>query len=90
MAKPYPYWIKILYGPLISLVVFFMDAYKSNRERVSKAISGNKIASFFQTLAIVILVLWALVFFFAGDENRDKLTQEVKQRFGELPSLNRD
>lgn len=73
-----------LYGPFFAVLDFFMRHYKSNRGRLESFISKEKVASFFQGLAVLILVTWIVVFFFAPEEKRKQLMQEMSQNFEQL------
>lgn len=77
---------QFLYGPLISVIVFFMQSYKANRERLNAWLGGKKISSFLQFAAIALLILWLLIFAFSSEESRSELTERVKQSFSELKS----
>lgn len=61
-----------------------MRHYKTNRERLDKFMGKEKVSSFFQGLAVVILVIWIITFYFAPEEKRKELTQEMKQSFEKL------
>ena len=41
--------------------------------------AGQKIASFIRAMTVLILVAWLLIFAFASDESRNRLTDEFKQ-----------
>jgi hypothetical protein len=73
-----------LYGPFFAVLDFFMRHYKSNRQRLDNFISKEKVSSFFQGLAVLILVTWIVVFFFAPEEKRKQLMQEMNQNFEQL------
>lgn len=63
-----------------------MRSYKTNRERLDKFMTREKVSSFLQGMAVVILVIWIVIFYFAPDEKRNELTQEIKQSFETLKS----
>lgn len=73
-----------LYGPFFAVLDFFMRHYKANRERLDNFMSKEKVSSFLQGLAVVILVIWIITFYFAPEEKRKELTQEMKQSFEKL------
>ena len=75
-----------LYGPFFAVLDFFMRHYKSNRERLDNFMSKEKVSSFLQGLAVLILVVWIVVFYFAPEEKRKQLTQEIQQSFEQLKS----
>jgi len=75
-----------LYGPFFAVLDFFMRHYKANRERLDKFMSQKKVSSFLQGLAVLILVVWMIVFYFAPEDKRKVLTQEIQQSFEQLKS----
>ena len=86
----YQYWLKILYGPIIHVVVFFMDTYKANRERMKKLLNHGSTTSLLQNAALIILVIWVLIFILASDQSRDRLTQEIQENMKALKYFNQD
>jgi hypothetical protein len=75
-----------LYGPFFAVLDFFMRHYKSNRERLDNFMGKKKVASFLRGLAVLILVVWIVVFYFAPEDKRQQLTQEMQQGFEHLKS----
>ena len=75
-----------LYGPFFAVLDFFMRHYKANRERLDHFISKEKVSSFLQGLAVLILVVWIVIFYFAPEDRRKQLTQEIQQSFERLKS----
>ena len=75
-----------LYGPFFAVLDFFMRHYKSNRERLNNFMSKEKVSSCLQGLAVLILVIWIIVFYFAPEDKRKQLTQEMQQSFEQLKS----
>jgi hypothetical protein len=73
-----------LYGPFFAVLDFFMRHYKSNRTRLDNFIGKEKVATFFQGLAVFILVTWLVVFTLAPEEKRKQLMQEMSQNFEQL------
>lgn len=84
MEKPLKKIIHFLYGPLISVIYFFMQQYKANRKRLDTLLNNKKISSFLQYAAMVILIAWLLIFAFSSEESRQALTEQVKQSFNQL------
>lgn len=41
-----------------------------------------------QITAVVLLIIWIIIFIFASDESRNSLTEEVKKSYSELKSAN--
>jgi hypothetical protein len=75
-----------LYGPFFAVLDFFMRHYKANRERLDNFMGKEKVASFLRGLAVVILVVWIVVFYFAPEDKRKLLTMEVQEGFEQLKS----
>ncbi len=84
MQKSYPRWIEFLYGPFFKVIGFFYRNYTANRARLEKFRSQEKVAMLLKLLAVAVLVGWILTWFFASDESRNRLTDEVKQSIGEF------
>ncbi len=82
MQKPYSRWIEILYGPLFKVIGFFYRAYTTNRARIEKLKANEKVSSFIKFMTMVILVGWILIWYFASDESRTSLVDDVKQSIG--------
>jgi hypothetical protein len=79
-------WIDFLYGPIFRVIGFFYRIYKSNRIRVSSLTDRKTIAILLQNAAVILLMAWMLIWFFASDESRNRLTQEVQESIGSLGS----
>jgi len=79
-------WIDFLYGPIFKVIGFFYRIYKTNRDRVTRLTSRKKVASLLQNAAVILLIAWILIWFFASDESRNRLTQEVQESIGGLGS----
>jgi len=79
-------WIDFLYGPIFKVIGFFYRIYKTNRERVAGLTSRKKIASLLQNGAVILLIAWILIWFFASDESRSRLTQQVQESIGSFSS----
>ena len=88
MEKPFKKVIKFLYGPIISVIYFFMRTYRINRDRLNEFQGRKKIASMLQFVAIGSLIIWLFIFAFSSEESRNTLTERVKDSFGELKSKN--
>lgn len=84
MSAGYKKILHYLFGPLLTVIVFFMRSYKANRERLDGFLSRKKVMSFLQGLAIFILVVWIVVFAFAPEERRGELTRQIKQGYDNL------
>jgi hypothetical protein len=75
-----------LYGPIFRVIGFFYRIYKANRDRVASLTAGEKVTSLLQNGAVILLIAWMLIWFFASDESRSRLTEEVKQSIEGLSS----
>ena len=87
MVKPYQRWIQILYGPFFRVIGFFYRVYKTNRDWIDNLKSGEKISSLIKNAAVIILLGWILIWYFAPEGSGDQLTEEVKETIGGLKSL---
>ena len=87
MDKPWQKIFQFLYGPFFAVLDFFMRNYRANRQRLGILLSNKKIATVLQGAAVVLLIIWIIIFAFAPQESRDKLTKAVKQSFGALQSI---
>lgn len=86
MATRLQQWIDFLYGPIFRVIGFFYRIYKANRDRVARLTSRKKMASLLQNGAVILLLVWILIFIFASDESRNRLTEEVQESIGGLGS----
>ena len=43
-----------------------------------------------QITAVILLIIWIIIFIFASDESRNSLTKEVQESFKELKSFNKE
>lgn len=75
-------WINFLYGPFFRVIGFFYRSYQANRARIAKLKANSKVSAFLKIMAMLILVGWILIWFFASDESRTRLTDEIKQTIG--------
>lgn len=82
VPRSFSEWIEFLYGPLFRVIGFFYRTYKSNRDRVAAIMAKEKVSALMKFLAILFLLGWILVWLFASDESRTRLTDEIKQTIG--------
>ena len=82
MQKPYSRWIEILYGPFFKVIGFFYRAYTANRARVARLKANEKVSAFIRIMTILVLLGWILIWYFASDESRTSLVDDVKQSIG--------
>lgn len=90
MSKPYNRWIEFLYGPFFRIIGFFYRVYTANRARVERLKANAKVAGFLKLLAFMVLFGWFLIWYFASDEHRNRLTDEVRQTIGGFNSGSAD
>lgn len=79
LPKSFSEWIEFLYGPFFRVIGFFYRSYTANRARIAKFTGRRKIAAFIRAATVVILIVWLLIWLFASDENRTRLTDEFQQ-----------
>ncbi len=82
MQEPYSRWIAFLYAPFFKVIGFFYRAYTTNRARVTRLKANQKVSAFIRFMAIAILTVWILIWYFASDESRTRLVDDVKQSIG--------
>lgn len=82
MQKSYAKWIDFLYGPFFRVIGYFYRTYTANRARVAALKANQKVAALLKILAVLVLVGWILTWFFASEESRQRLTDDVKQSIG--------
>ena len=83
MGKSFSQWVDFLYGPIFRVIGFFYRTYTANRARVARIRENAGVAVVLRVLAVLLLVGWILVWYFAPDESRDRLADEIRQIFGE-------
>ena len=82
VGKSFTQWIDFLYGPIFRVIGFFYRVYTANRARVERFKQGAGISVVLKSLTVLVLIGWILVWYFAPDDSRDRLTQEVMKTFG--------
>ena len=87
MQKNYAKWIEYLYGPFFRVIGFFYRIYTANRRRLASFRNNTKVSSFLRFTAVLILLGWILVWFFASDESRTRLTDEIERSIGGIGSV---
>ena len=75
-------WIDFLYGPIFRVIGFFYRVYTANRARFERFKQNAGIATALRALAMLMLVGWLLVWYFAPDDSRDRLSDEIRKTFG--------
>ena len=86
MQKSLAKWIDFLYGPFFKVIGFFYRIYTANRARVEALKANQKVSSFLKLLTVLVLVGWILTWYFATDESRNRLVDDVKQSIGFIDS----
>lgn len=82
MDPKYAKIIDFLYGPPLRLIGFFYRTYSANRARLARFKAKQGVARLMRAFAVAIFVAWILVWMFASDESRTRLTDEVRQTIG--------
>ena len=86
MQQKYAKWIDFLYGPFFRVIGFFYRIYSANRARVARIRANQKVAAFLKLVTVLIFIAWILVWLFASEESRNRLTEEVRQTIGDFRS----
>lgn len=61
------------------MIVWFMETFAKNRERMKTFMAQNRVASIFKTAVVATFVLWIGIFaFLASKEEGDRFTCAVK------------
>ena len=87
MQKSFPKWVEFLYGPLFSVIGFFYRTYTANRARFAHFKSSTKVAGFLRFMAMLVLVAWITIWFFASEESRTRLVDDIKNSIGGIESI---
>jgi hypothetical protein len=74
--------IHFLYGPYFKVVGFFYRIYTANRARVARFKANQTFAAIVRGLAVLMLVVWILIWLFASEESRTRLIDDVRQSIG--------
>ena len=82
MPRSFKEWIEFLYGPIFRVIGFFYRVYIANRARVDRLLQNQRVASLLRALTVILLLGWILVWALAPDDDRHRLTDEIKQTLG--------
>lgn len=82
MDPKYDKVIDFLFGPLLRVIRFFYRSYSANRARLARLKAREGIARLMQFLAVAVFVAWIAIWLFASEEDRTRLTEEVRQTLG--------
>jgi len=83
---PYKKWLVFLYGPIFSVIGFIYRVYAANRLRLQQFKANEKVSSFIKLMTLLILLGWFLTWYFASEQGRPSLVDEVRQSIGGLNS----
>jgi hypothetical protein len=86
VQQKYAKWIDFLYGPFFRVIGFFYRIYSANRARFARIRANQKVSAFFRLVTVLIFVAWILIWLFASEESRNRLTEEVRQTIGDFRS----
>ena len=87
MQKSFSKWINFLYGPLFAVIGFFYRSYTANRARVERIKENKKVSAALKFITVMVLLGWILIWMFASDESRHRLTDEIKKTIGGTETL---
>lgn len=79
MQTKYARIVDFLFGPLFKVIGFFYRSYAANRARLARLKSHRGVAKTLRILTVMVFVGWLLIWIFAADEDRTRLTDEVRQ-----------
>ena len=71
---------------MIRVVAFIYRTFTANRRRIATLKANEIVASGIRYLAVLILLGWILIWFFASEESRGRLSNEVRQLIGGFDS----
>ena len=86
MQEKYAKWIDFLYGPFFRVIGFFYRIFSANRARFERIKASRRVAGFMKFMAVAVLLGWILIWLFASEDSRSRLTQEIKQTIGGFES----
>jgi hypothetical protein len=87
MQEKYAKWIDFLYGPFFRVIGFFYRIFSANRARFERIKASHRVAGFIKFMTVLVLLGWILIWLFASEDSRGRLTQEVKQTIGGFESV---
>ena len=90
MGKSFSEWIDFLYGPIFRVIGFFYRTYTANRERFARLTASAWVSMFLKAMAVLVLVGWFLVWYFADEQDRSRLTEEVQRSLDGLGGARSD
>ena len=82
MENKYARIINFLFAPWFRVIGLFYRTYSANRARLEQFKANQGIARLLRMLTILFFVAWILIWFFASDSDRSRLSDEVRQTIG--------
>ena len=82
MQSKYARIINFLYGPWFWIIGVFYRTYSANRARLARFMANQGVARLLRVLTVIFFGAWILVWFFASDADRTRLTDDVRQTIG--------
>lgn len=73
-------WLKLLFGPSLWLIGFFYRSYTANRDRLARLMARPWVSVAFKTVVVATFLAWILIWLFASDESRTRLTDTIKEQ----------
>jgi hypothetical protein len=74
--------VNFLYGPWFWIIGVFYRTYSANRARMERFKASRGVARLLRMLTVLFFLAWILVWFFASDADRSRLTDDVRQTIG--------
>jgi hypothetical protein len=82
MQNKYARIVNFLYGPWFWIIGVFYRTYSANRARLARFKANQGVARLLRVLTVMFFIAWMLIWFFASDTDRSRLTDEVRQTIG--------
>jgi len=82
MQNKYARIINFLYGPWFWIIGVFYRTYSANRARLARFQASQGVARLLRVLTVLFFIAWILIWFFASDADRSRLSDEVRQTIG--------
>lgn len=86
MQNRYARIVNFLYGPWFWIIGIFYRSYTANRARLERFKANQGVARLLRVLTVMFFVAWILIWFFASDAERSRLSDEVRQTIGGFDS----
>jgi hypothetical protein len=79
MSKPSVSIRRFLFQPYEKLFTVFIRIYQANRQAVARLKSHRRLTGLLQVMMLLTLISWLLIWFFASEESRQRLTREFQE-----------